>query len=160
MRCFRIPRICFLPDFLEKIILAALLYFFSKFLERDARFRDAVSEIKFNLLKINVMKSVNTFSLTGRLTADARYFESKNGKIARFSIAHNFGRNVPALFIDCVIFPKKDEILQEDLLKKGTPVLVSGYLRPNNTAKDGKTYNATDFVVTSLSPAEVEDEGE
>ena len=106
------------------------------------------------------MKSVNTFSLTGRLTSDARYFESKNGKIARFSIAHNFGRNVPALFIDCVIFPKKDEILQEDLLKKGTPVLVSGYLRPNNTAKDGKTYNATDFVVTSLSPAEVEDEGE
>lgn len=106
------------------------------------------------------MKSVNTFSLTGRLTADARYFDSKNGIIARFSVAHNFGRGIPALFIDCVIFPKKDEVIQEDLLRKGTPVLISGYLRPNTNTKDGKTYTTTDFVVTSLLPAEVEDEGE
>ena len=105
------------------------------------------------------MKSVNTFGLSGRIVADAKYFESKKGTIARFSIAHNFGKGVPALFCDAVIFPQKDEKIQEDLLKKGTPVLISGYLRPNTNTKDGKTYTTTDYVVTSLRPAEVEGEG-
>ena len=105
------------------------------------------------------MKSVNTFSLSGRLTSDARYFESKNGNIARFSIAHNFGRGQAALFVDAVMFPKKGETLPEDLLKKGTPVLISGYMKPNLNTKDGKTNTTTDFVVTSLSANEVEDEG-
>lgn len=116
-------------------------------------------KFKFNPLTLNTMKSVNTFSLSGRIVADAKYFESKKGTIARFSVAHNLGRNVPALFCDAVIFPKKDEMIQEELLKKGTPVLISGYLRPNANTRDGKTYNTTDFVVTSLLPAEVEGEG-
>ncbi len=105
------------------------------------------------------MKSVNTFSLTGRLTADANYYESKNGRIARFSIAHNFGKGVPALFVDCVIFPKKGQSIPEDLLTKGTPVLISGYMKPNANTKDGKTYTTTDYVVTSLSANQDEDEG-
>lgn len=105
------------------------------------------------------MKSVNTFSLSGRIVADAKYFDSKNGIIARYSVAHNLGRGVPALFVDCVTFPKKGEKIQEDLLKKGTPVLISGYLRPNTNTKDGKTYTTTDYVVTSLLSAEVEGEG-
>ncbi len=116
-------------------------------------------KFKFNPLTLNTMKSVNTFSLSGRIVADAKYFESKNGLIARYSVAHNLGRGVPALFVDCVTFPKKGEMIQEELLKKGTPVLISGYLRPNANTKDGKTYNTTDFVVTSLLPAEVEGEG-
>ena len=105
------------------------------------------------------MKSVNTFSLSGRIVADAKYFDSKNGIIARYSVAHNLGRGVPALFVDCVSFPKKGEKIQEDLLKKGTPVIISGYLRPNTNTKDGKTYTTTDYVVTSLSANQDEDEG-
>ena len=104
------------------------------------------------------MKSTNTFSLSGRLTSDARYFESKNGIVARFSIAHNFGRGQAALFVDCVVFPKKGDTLPEDLLKKGTPVLISGYIKPNSNTRDGKTYTMIDFVVTSLS-AQAEDDG-
>ena len=50
-------------------------------MERDARIRDAVSEIKFNPLAIKAMKTINSFYLSGRLTADARYFEGKNGLI-------------------------------------------------------------------------------
>ena len=53
------------------------------------------------------MKSVNTFSLSGRLTSDARYFDSKNGKVARFTIAHNFGKGMPALFLDAVMFEER-----------------------------------------------------
>ena len=101
------------------------------------------------------MKSINTFSLSGRLTSDARFFDGKNGKVARFSIAHNFGKGMPALFQDAVMFSKngsKEVTISEELLKKGTPVLISGYFRPNNNTKDGVTYTGTDLVVTSCDP--------
>ena len=101
------------------------------------------------------MKSINTFSLSGRLTSDARIFDGKNGKVARFSIAHNFGKGMPALFQDAVMFSKngsKEVTIPENLLKKGTPVLISGYFRPNNNTKDGVTYTGTDLVVTSCDP--------
>ena len=107
------------------------------------------------------MKSVNNFSLSGRLTSDARYFDSKNGKVARFSIAHNFGKGMPALFLDAVMFSKnsgRDITIPEDLLKKGTPVLISGFLRLNVVTKDGATYENTDYVVTSCTALTDEDE--
>lgn len=109
------------------------------------------------------MKSVNTFSLSGRLTSDARFFDSKNGKVARFSIAHNFGPGMPALFCDAVMFSKngsKDVAIPEELLKKGTPVLISGYFRPNTNIKDGVKYESRDMVVTSLDPLADEAEGD
>lgn len=116
-----------------------------------------VSEIKFNPLTINIMKSINTFSLSGRLTSDARFFDSKNGKVARFSIAHNFAQGGPALFIDAVMFPKsgsKEVTIPEDILKKGTPVIVSGYMKPASVAKDkeAKPRQTIDMVVTSCDP--------
>ena len=98
------------------------------------------------------MKSVNSFSLSGRLTSDARFFDAKTGKVARFSIAHNFGKGMPALFTDAVMFSKngsKEVAIPEDLLKKGNPVLISGYFRPNVQTKDNVTHTTTDFVVTS-----------
>ncbi len=107
------------------------------------------------------MKSVNTFSLSGRLTSDARYFDGKNGKVARFSIAHNFGKGMPALFQDAVMFSKngsKDVNIPEALLKKGTPVLITGYFRPNVNTKNGVTYSNTDMVVTSCDPLAEEPE--
>ena len=101
------------------------------------------------------MKSVNTFSLSGRLTSDARYFDSKNGKVARFTIAHNFAKGMPALFMDAVMFSKngsKDITIPEEILKKGTPVLISGYFRQSVNTKDGVKYENTDMVVTSCDP--------
>ena len=106
------------------------------------------------------MKSVNTFSLSGRLTADARYYESKNGLIARFSLAHNFGKGDPALFVDAVIFPRKGLVIPEDLLVKGSPVQISGFLKPSTNTKEGKTYNSIDWVVSSISSADEGEDGE
>ena len=105
------------------------------------------------------MKTVNSFYLSGRLTADARYFEGKNGKVARFSIAHNFGPGQQPLFVDAVMFSKtgaKDTPIPEDLMKKGTPVQVCGFFRPAKT-KDGNKYSGFDLVVASCDP--LEDEG-
>ncbi len=101
------------------------------------------------------MKSVNTFSISGRLTADARYFDSKNGKVARFTIAHNFGKGEPALFLDAVMFPKngsKTVTIPENLLTKGTPVIISGYMKMTVNKKDGVTYESKDLVAVSCDP--------
>ena len=104
------------------------------------------------------MKTLNSFTLSGRLTADARYFEGKTGKVARFSIAHNFGHGQQPLFVDCVMFSKtgaKDTPIPEDLMKKGTPVQVCGFFRPAKT-KDGNKYSGFDLVVASCDPLEDE----
>ncbi len=104
------------------------------------------------------MKTINSFNLSGRLTADARYFEGKNGKVARFSIAHNFGPGQQALFVDAVMFSKtgaKDTPIPENLLKKGTPVQVCGIFRPAKS-QDGKKYSGFDLVVASCDPLEDE----
>ena len=109
------------------------------------------------------MKSTNTFAVSGRLTSDANIYDGKNGKVARFSIAHNFGRDMDPLFVDAVMFSKngkKEVSIPESLLKKGQAVTVSGYLRPNNNTKDGKTYRSIDFVVFSCSAPEDEAEAE
>ena len=112
------------------------------------------------------MKSINSFSISGRLTSDANIFDGKNGKVARFDIAHNFGKDMDPLFAKCVMFSKngkKDVTIPTELLKKGSAVILSGYLRPNNNTKDGKTYRDLDFVVLSCvenadEPAEAEAE--
>ena len=106
------------------------------------------------------MKTINSFYLSGRLTADARIFEGKTGKAARFSIAHNFGHGQQPLFVDAVMFSKigaKDTPIPEDLLKKGTPVQICGIFRPAKTA-EGK-YSGFDLVVASCDPLEDESAG-
>lgn len=104
------------------------------------------------------MKTVNSFNLSGRLTSDANIFDSKNGKVARFSIAHNYGIGHQALFVDCVMFSKTgaaDTPIPEDLLKKGTPVQVFGFFRPAKN-KDGKRNSGIDLVVGSCDRLEDE----
>lgn len=104
------------------------------------------------------MKTYNSFYLTGRLTSDARIFDGKNGKVARFSLAHNFVTGTPALFVDLVMFSKtgaKDTPIPENLMKKGTPVQVCGFFRPAKT-KDGNKYSGFDLVVASCDPLEDE----
>ena len=103
------------------------------------------------------MKTINSFSLSGRLTADARYFEGKTGKVARFSIAHNFAHGQQPLFVDCVMFSKtgaKDTPIPENLLTKGTPVQIRGLFRPAKTS-EGK-YSGYDLVVGSCDQLEDE----
>ena len=111
------------------------------------------------------MKSINTFAVSGRLTSDAQIYDGKNGKVARFSIAHNFGKGMDPLYLDTVMFSKNGKKAVEipvDLLKKGQAVELGGYLRPNiSTDEAGKTYRRIDFVVlTCNAPAEAEAEAE
>ena len=110
------------------------------------------------------MKSINTFSISGRLTSDASIYDGKNGQVARFDLAHNFGKGMDPLFVKAVMFSKngkKDVNIPTDLLKKGTAVVVSGYLRPNNNTVEGKTYRDIDFVALQCEAnAEAPAEGE
>ena len=50
------------------------------------------------------MKSVNTFSLSGRLTADGRLYDSKNGIVARFSLAHILALESPLPILTYPLF--------------------------------------------------------
>lgn len=99
--------------------------------------------------------SKNNFVFSGRLTADATTNASQN--YARFTLAHNFGKDKDPLFLDFVMFNKngkKDIKIPFDLLKKGSPVIVEGYLRPDNfTNKEGKTIKDVAYVVLSVSKA-------
>lgn len=107
------------------------------------------------------MKSTNSFAISGRLTSDATI--SKTGAVARFRIAHNFGKDMEPLFVDCVMFSKngkKDVEIPTDLLKKGNAVLVSGYQRPNVYVNpEGKKYVRTDYVVLTCTTPDAEDTG-
>ena len=105
--------------------------------------------------------SENAFTLTGRLVKDVVTNDDK--KYARFTIAHNFGKDMDALFTDCVAFAKngkKDIDIPFDLLKKGAMVRVAGFLRPNNHEYKGKKYYATDFVALQCEPASVKEDEE
>lgn len=97
-------------------------------------------------------KSVNTFSFSGRLTEDAHTNDEK--KYARFSLAHNYGKGMMPAFLDVTMFPKngnKDVEIPFDLLKKGTPVVASGYIKPKRNRK------GLDFIALTVVPAEAGD---
>ena len=103
-------------------------------------------------------QSENGFVLTGRLVEDAK---SDGEKFARFRIAHNFGKDMDAMFTDIVAFAKngkKKVDVPFDILTKGTCVRVSGYMRPNNHEYNGKKYYATDFVALTIEPAQVKED--
>ena len=105
-------------------------------------------------MKSSAFISRNNIEVSGRLTSDAAISDGKNGKVARFSLAHNFGKGMDALFLNIVMFSKngkKDVEIPVDTLKKGAAVIVSGYLRPNNFKKqDGTTYRSIDLVALGV----------
>ena len=106
--------------------------------------------------------SRNSFEMSGRIVKDAQSNESRS--YARFSLAHNFGKGMEPLFVDVVMFDKngkKAVNIPFELLKKGTPVVVSGYMRPNvYKAEDGRTYRRVDYVVLSVEAIQAEPEAE
>lgn len=100
--------------------------------------------------------SENSFTMTGRLVKDVVTNESKS--FARFTLAHNFGKDMDALFTDVVAFAKngkKDVDIPFDILVKGAKIRVSGFMRPNNHEYNGKKYYSTDFVALTIEPAKL-----
>lgn len=98
------------------------------------------------------MKSVNNFTLSGRLTADAKALKDNAG--ASFSIAHNMGKNNKPLYEDFVIFSTKngkETAIDWNLLKKGTPVVVSAYRRDDSyTDANGHLIRKNQWVVKKI----------
>lgn len=111
------------------------------------------------------MKSQNSVILTGRLTADAQPMANESG--VRFSIAHNMGKDNPALFMNCTFFAKNGKFVNRiptDLLKKGKAVKVSAFMKPDSYTKaDGTEYRGIQFIVKSveeLVPEQAADEAD
>jgi single-strand DNA-binding protein len=102
------------------------------------------------------MPDFNQITLLGRLTADPELRHTKNGSpIAEYTLAVNrkYGDNEEILFIGCITWGKLSEAVSRCLLK-GSPVLVSGYLRQENwTNKAGErrtSYKVVTDTVTFL----------
>ena len=117
------------------------------------------------IMKSTAFVSRNSFEVSGRIVRNAETFNGKNGKVARFSVAHNFGKDMDPLYIDVVMFSKngkKEVEIPEGLLTKGTAVIVSGFMKPNIYKNEaGKTYRRVDYVALTVQaiaadPAEKE----
>lgn len=102
----------------------------------------------------NIMCNSNNYiQISGRLTSDVTPNEKKT--FARFSIAHNMGKNTDAMFFNCVIFKKEFDDNQQsipwDKLEKGNEFFVTGKLAPNNwTDKEGHLHKSFDIVVNKI----------
>lgn len=103
--------------------------------------------------------SKNNFTFSGRLTADAVTNEGKS--YARFTLAHNLGKDNAPLFLDIVMFNKNRSHkvkIPFDLLKKGAPVIASGYMKPDSyTNKEGKEITKIQFIALSVKTATAEE---
>lgn len=98
---------------------------------------------------------MNLFIISGRLTADAEYIHTNEGKtVAKFNFAVNrrFKRDgdPDADFFTCVAFGKIAETLEKCAVAKGTKLLIEGEVRNNNYEKDGVKHYNTQVVVSSF----------
>lgn len=105
------------------------------------------------------MKSANHILFSGRLAADAK--ELSNGAKA-IRVIRNMGlgkdKGYKAIALDFIILPKhmgKEVTVQEDLLRKGAAVLVSGRLISDRyTASDGTVVYGPQFQAISVENAQ------
>ena len=98
---------------------------------------------------------MNKLIISGRLTADAEYIHTNEGKtVAKFNFAVNrrFKRDgdPEADFFTCVAFGKIAETLEKCSVAKGTKLLIEGEVRNNNYEKDGVKHYNTQIVVSSF----------
>jgi len=106
----------------------------------------------------NIMCNSNNYiQMSGRLTSDVTPNDKKS--FARFSIAHNMGKNADAMFLNCVIFKKEfddnSQLIPWDILTKGREIFVTGKLAPNNwTDKEGVLHKSFDVVVNKIRDTE------
>lgn len=107
------------------------------------------------------MSDINTFTFTGRITADPELTMQQNGnKRLNFTVANNtgFGENEHANFFNCAVFGNYAESL-EKYMEKGCHVTVNGELNINTVQKnDGTTaryinVNVRDVKVNKSSSA-------
>ncbi len=106
----------------------------------------------------------NNFHLSGFVAVDATIKNFDTSAVARFplSIARKETQGEQTIrksaLINCECWSKSAISPRFELLKKGTLVSISGYIRPDEyTDKEGKTQQRITFVVVSVSvPAKAE----
>lgn len=98
---------------------------------------------------------MNNVIAFGTLTKDAKEKTFDNNKVISFTIAVHSNRKAKnsdgyeADFIRCVYTVKKDSCVTE-YLKKGSSVLVEGFVRPRSYEAEGKKVYLTEVVVRQL----------
>lgn len=101
----------------------------------------------------NKMNSINSVALSGNLVRDPELRMTGNGTaVLNFSIAVNESRktgdtweDVPS-YIDCVVFGKQAEHLQQNV-SKGFRMFVQGKMRQRSWEKDGQKRSTIEVVV-------------
>lgn len=100
----------------------------------------------------------NYLTIVGNLTRDPEQHLTKDKQgCVRFTIANNFKKDTPPLFMDVVVFGKLCEVAMT-LLRKGTKCLVGGRLESNawedDTGKKRTSLSLIAFSLECLSPKE------
>ena len=114
---------------------------------------------------VKMKRDFNKVIIEGRISTDVKTVEVGDKKIANFSIAvNNFNKQNEEIvsFFNCSVFVT-DKLNQ--LLEKGKPLLLEGYLKQDRWEKDGQKYQAVKICVQSLhlmksNPSEVKSEVE
>lgn len=112
--------------------------------------------------KLRIMKTQNTFAVTGRITKDAEVKNFANNTVARTGLAINRKETVngeekkTAGFMDIECWRKNDNTAELELLKKGQMVTVYGFFKPEEYEKDGKTVHKIAFAITKVEKFEFE----
>lgn len=99
------------------------------------------------------MSDINTFTFTGRLTADPELqVTSKGTKLLKFSVANNtgYGEHEHANFFNCSVFGPYAESLSR-FIEKGCEVTVNGEV--NITSKQNNDGSTTRY--TNINAKEV-----
>lgn len=104
---------------------------------------------------------MNTFTITGNLTADPELrFTPSGAAVASFTVAHtervkdgNEWKDGDTLFIRCSVWRKQAELVGESL-SKGDPVVVTGKLKQRSfEAKDGAKHTVMEMDAETVAVA-------
>ena len=95
---------------------------------------------------------MNTCTFVGRLPRDAELKDVGDNKVSNFSIASDvgFGEKKKTMWIECGMWGKRGEALN-DSLKKGQQVILVGELSTREYEKDGQTKTSLSLNVQSLA---------
>lgn len=101
---------------------------------------------------IKILPSINNIDICGRITSDP--IVSTNGNVMLFNIIRNFGGDKDPILVDFVYFKPKDGF--PTFLKKGAPVIVHAYYKPNVwTDKDGVEHKDVQKIVKKVELAQL-----
>ena len=96
---------------------------------------------------------MNSCVFVGRIGKDSELRKTGDSNVLGFSVGSNvgYGANQSTMWIDCSVWGKRGETLQQ-YLKKGTQVTVSGSLSEREyTAKDGSVRKSLSLKVSDLN---------